>query len=172
MPETPETVADASPLILLAKLGHFDLLREFHGSILLAPAVWREVVTEGEGRAGSREAKAARKAGWLRIVAPQNHDLVRLLKLQLDDGEAETIALALELQAGLVLLDEANARRVADVFGLRKTGVVGLLIRAKLEGSIASLRDELTRLREEAGFRIAERLYELALEAVNENHPR
>jgi predicted nucleic acid-binding protein len=63
-------------------------------------------------------------------------DVLRLLRLELNEGEAETIGLALQEGASLVLLDQTDARRVADVPQLPKTGVVGILIRAKLEGKI------------------------------------
>ncbi len=57
---------------------------------------------------------------------------------------------------------------MADVYGLRKTGVIGILIRAKLEGKVASLREELDRLRCEAGFWIGDELYWQALKVVAE----
>lgn len=52
---------------------------------------------------------------------------------------AEAIALALEVQAEAVFLDDSDARRAAGTYGLPKTGIVGLLIRARLEGKIDSL---------------------------------
>lgn len=164
----PGAIANASTLIHLAGIGRLELLREFHGKVLIPPAVWQEVVTEGKGRAGSREVRAARRSGWLEIVPPQNRALVELLRQELDEGEAETIALAVEQRAEVVFLDEADARRAAEIYGLRKTGVIGILMRAKLQGKISSLKEELGRLREEAGFWIDERLYQRALESVGE----
>ncbi|NOX61597.1 MAG: DUF3368 domain-containing protein [Chloroflexi bacterium] len=83
-------------------------------------------------------------------------------------GEAEVIALAIERQADLVLLDESEARRVADLYGLAKTGVIGVLIRAKVEGQIDSLRREMDALRNQGGFWIAEDLYHRVLKTVQE----
>jgi predicted nucleic acid-binding protein len=91
-----------------------------------------------------------------------------LLKRDLDEGESEVIALAIERQANLILLDETDARQVAERYGLPKTGVIGVLIRAKREGRIASLEAELDRLRRYGGFWIAEGLYQRALQAVGE----
>ena len=96
---------------------------------------------------------------------------VRIPRCEVDGGEAETIALAVERQGALVLLDEADARRIAGEYAMRKTGVVGLLVRAKVEGRIPSLRRELERLRQEAGFRIADDLVRAAVEAVGEDAP-
>lgn len=78
------------------------------------------------------------------------------------------IALAIERQANLILLDETDARQVAERYGLPKTGVIGVLIRAKREGRIASLQAELDRLRSHGGFWIAAGLYQRALQAVGE----
>jgi predicted nucleic acid-binding protein len=80
---------------------------------------------------------------------------LRLLKRDLDDGEAAVIALALERGADLVLIDESDGRRIADLYGLPKTGVLGLLLRAE-------------KLRQRGRFRIEERLVRQALHAAGE----
>lgn len=165
----PRAISDSSTLIHLALLGHVSLLREYYGQVLVPPAVWKEVVEEGQGRAGAREVEEAAQSGWLKVLTPTNEVLLRLLKRDLEDGEAEAIALAVEGQGDLILLDESDARRVATIYGLPKTGVVGILIRARLEGKLASLRHELDRLRQDAGFWIAEDLYRRALEAGGES---
>jgi uncharacterized protein len=89
--------------------------------------------------------------------------VLKLLKRELNDGEAEVIALAVEDRNAHVLMDEFEARQVAEVFHLGKTGVVGILIRAKLQGMIPSLRQELERLRLEGGFWISDELILKAL---------
>ncbi|MBI4492705.1 MAG: DUF3368 domain-containing protein [Chloroflexi bacterium] len=160
--------SDSSPLIHLAAIGRLELLRDFHQDITIPPAVWREVVEQGIGRPGAAEVEAARRAGWLHVVAPTNQSLVHLLQRYLDDGEAEAIALAVEQGADLVLLDEADARQLAEVFGLAKTGVIGILMRAKREAKIASLRAELDRLRAHTGFWIDDLLYRQVLSTVGE----
>ena len=164
----PGAIANASTLINLASIGHLELLREFHGKIAIPPAVWREVVVEGRNRPGALEVERAREAGWIEVQAPQNRDLVKSLQRDLDIGEAEAIALAVERKAAVVFLDETDARRVADIYGLHKTGVIGVLIRAKWAGKISSLKDELDRLREDAGFWIDDRLYEQVLKEAGE----
>ena len=108
-------------------------------------------------------------AGWLKIESPTNQLVLRLLKRDLDEGEAEAIALTAERGIEMVLLDESYARKKAAVYGMRKTGVIGLLIRAKLEGKVFSLRYELTRLRQDAGFRISDTIYREALRSVDED---
>ena len=52
-------VSDASPLINLARVGHFELLAAFYGQIVVPQAVYEEVVARGAGREGSREVREA-----------------------------------------------------------------------------------------------------------------
>jgi uncharacterized protein len=85
------------------------------------------------------------------------------LRKDLHEGESETIALAVEKDSEVVFLDESEARGIARVYGLNITGVIGILIRAKREGMIPSLREELDKLRDEAGFWIGDDVYRNAL---------
>ncbi|MCK4393381.1 DUF3368 domain-containing protein [Candidatus Bipolaricaulota bacterium] len=164
----PGAIVDSSTLIHLSCIGRLALLREFHGKVAIPPAVWEEVVEEGRGRPGAHEVEAARRSGWIKVLTPQNQDLVKVLKQELDKGEAETIALAVEQQAEVTFLDETDARSTAEIYGLRKTGVIGILMRAKLQEKISSLKEELDRLRKETGFWIDEQLYQQALKEVEE----
>ncbi len=165
----PLVLSDSSTLIHLAAIGRLSLLKEFYQTITIPSAVWQEVVEDGKNRAGAREIEAARQAAWIEVLSPTNQPLLQLLERDLDKGEAAVIALAVERQANLILLDETDARQIAGRYGLSKTGVVGVLMRAKREGKIASLRSELDRLRSKGGFWIAEELYQRSLRAVGED---
>lgn len=161
-------ICDSSTLIHLASINRLGLLRAFYSEIIVPTAVWREVVIEGQERAGVSEVRAAREEGWLNVASVSDERVLQLLKRDLHPGEAEVITLALEKQAALVLLDETEARRMADINGLNKTGVIGILIRAKLENKVDTLRAELNALRQQGGFWIDEGLYQQAVEAVGE----
>lgn len=76
----------------------------------------------------------------------------------LDESGAEAIVLALEGSANLILLDDYEAEEVARNYGLNITGIVGILIRAKYEEKIASLKDVLEKLKE-TGFWLSDDLY-------------
>ena len=164
----PMVISDSSVLIHLAAIGRLELLRVFYGRIVIPPAVWEEVVEQGRERAGAAEVEQGKHAGWIGIQSASNQPLLRLLEHELDQGEAHVIALAVEQPEALVLLDESDARQIAAVYNLRKTGAVGVLIRAKREGKIESLRTELDRLRGQGGFWIEEGLYRQALQSVGE----
>ncbi len=157
-------ISDSSLLIHLSQIGCLNILKELFGKILIPPAVYREVVIDGLERPGSREVK---EASWIKVVEVRNMHLKRILQLSLDEGEAETIVLALEINADRVLLDDREARLQAKRLGLRVTGTLGVLLRAKKLGLVGSLKEELNKLRE-SGFRISKDLEEDILKAAGE----
>lgn len=162
-------VSDTSVLIHLARIDRFDLLRRLYSEITVPEAVWRETVVEGEGRPGASELKSARASGWIEVVTVDPETGTRrLLRRAFDAGEADALALADQIEADLVLLDESAARQRAKSLGLQKTGTVGALLRAKQEGLIDQLRSELDNLRA-TSFWIDEAFYRRVLDAVNEN---
>lgn len=158
-------ISNSSALINLVIIGRLDLLREKFGEIIVPQAVWQEVVIEGAGKPGAKEVE---RANWIRVEEVTNKPLVQLLEQKLDDGESEAIALALEVGADLVLLDERDARDTAESLGLDILGVIGILIWAKKKGLILSLQDELDQLRNVAKFRFNDELYRRVLAEVGE----
>jgi predicted nucleic acid-binding protein len=165
----PAAICDSSTLIHLARIARLHLLQEIHKKILVAPAVWREVVEEGREWPGSSEVEEGKRLGWIEVVAPANYPLINFLRKDLHDGESETIVLAVELNPDIVFLDESEARKIARVYGLKISGVIGILIRAKREGRISSLQEELDRLRIDCGFWIGDEIYRKALRASGED---
>ncbi len=158
-------VSDASPVISLLRIGKLHLLRDLYGEIILPEAVWRETAVEGGGHPGAEEIK---KAPWIKTHAATNRDLVKSLRQELDAGEAEAIALALEIKAELLLMDERLRRDSAHHLGLRCTGLIGVLIEAKRKGLIPALKPDLDALHERAGFRVRDALYSRILEDEGE----
>ena len=106
--------------------------------------------------------------GWLRCRSVGNWQLAAALGNDLDKGEAEAIALATEIQAGVLLIDEKEGRSVARQAGLVVRGVLGVLLRAKAMGEIASVKAEIDALRNRAGFFIAASLEIDVLRSVGE----
>jgi predicted nucleic acid-binding protein len=93
-------------------------------------------VQEGREWPGSSELDQGRQAGWIEIIDQESRSLINLLQKDLHEGESETIALAVQLATDVIFLDESEARRIARVYGLNITGVIGILIRARREGRI------------------------------------
>jgi predicted nucleic acid-binding protein len=158
-------VSNTSPLTNLAAIGQFDLLRRLYTQVAIAQGVWEELNAGGIRWPGCVEVS---QASWVEWHLVKNRDLVAVLRRDLDRGEAETIALALQLDADLVLLDEKEGRHAAQRLGLQVVGVVGTLLEAKTKGAIPSVGIHLEALRQEAGFYVGPLLYQHALTLANE----
>ena len=158
-------VANAGPLIALAQIGHFDLLHSLYGRLRVPPAVWDEVVSAGRGRPGATQVDAA---GWIDTVDVRATTAVEILRERLGLGESQALVLAIELNADLLLMDEARGRRVAEARGLNKTGTVGTLILAGKRGLIPAVMPLLDELRA-GGFRMSEELYRAARALASES---
>ncbi|MEI6702293.1 MAG: DUF3368 domain-containing protein [Deltaproteobacteria bacterium] len=159
----PPVISNSSPIIHLAKIGHLDLLHRFFGSILVPQMVWKECTSPGRKRP---EIDTILAAEWIKVVRI-NDRIVTLLRHEIDHGEAEAIALALEKKASLLLLDDADAREKARLYRLPITGTVGLLLRARREGIITSLAGTLQML-ETNGFRLHIMIKEKLLKEAGE----
>jgi len=151
-----KVVSNTSPLINLARIGRLDLLYRLYGELVIPRAVWDEVVVKGAGQAGADEVKSA---SWIKTQATTNKPLVQALRHELDAGEAEAIALALEIGADLLIMDERLGRENARYLGLRYIGLIGVFIAAKRQGLITEIKPHLDALRSIAGFRIDNTLY-------------
>jgi len=97
-----------------------------------------------------------------------NRELVLALIRDLDQGEAESIALAIELEADLLILDEREGRRLAKRFGLNVTGVLGVLLEAKAADLIQEVRPLVQELRDRAGFYLSEDVQQLICKLAGE----
>lgn len=158
-------VCNTSPLTNLAAIGQFDLLRQLYVELRIARGVWEELNAGGKRWPGCDNVASA---DWIQQRAVKNQPLITVLQRDLDRGEAESIALALELGADLVLLDEREGRRAAKRLGLRVVGVVGILLEAKACGAVERVRPHLDALRQAAGFYLDESLYRSALALAGE----
>jgi hypothetical protein len=151
-------VSNTSPVLNVAIVGRLSLLRERFGEIWIPAAVLEELRVE-EDLPGSQAVREALEAEWLRVEEAKDQALAQVLQRDLDRGEAEAIALPVQVKAEWTLLDEREARRVAKSLGLKVTGVLGILLRAQREGRLPSLQKAMGELRERAAFRIGGGLY-------------
>ena len=158
-------VSNSSPLVSLAAIGRLDLLRELYGTITIPQAVHHEVVVQGLGRPGAAEVQTL---DWIVCRDVSDPDVVTALGGKLDRGEAESIALTVELQADLLLMDERLGRVEAARFGLRLIGILGVLIEAKGRGLLRRIEPILDELQHHAGFRVSEALRARVLQAAGE----
>ncbi|GHV53880.1 hypothetical protein AGMMS49579_13440 [Spirochaetia bacterium] len=117
-----KAVSNTTPILSLIKIGKLDILKELFGGILVPYAVYREIET-GKNRKFYADLT---KIEWINIEKIREPN-VRSYLLDLDDGEAETLILAKEHTADLVIIDEKLGRQYARHFGLELTGTVGIL---------------------------------------------
>ncbi len=158
-------VSNTSPILNLAIIGKLDLLKLQFGKVLVPSEVITELKPQ-EQRPGSAAIQQALDAGWIQSQSLDSASLATftLLRQSLDLGESAAIALALEVQAELTLLDEKEGRKTAKSLGLTITGILGVLLKARTTGVLPSLKPVLDDLTTTAGFRIAPALREKILE--------
>jgi predicted nucleic acid-binding protein len=149
-------VSNSSPLIALARIQRLDLLSAIFESVLIPPAVAREIAPS-----------LPALPNWLRIQVPNAIPPASSRRRRLGDGEWEALALALELKADWIILDDLPARRAAEATGLNVIGTLGTLVRAKRSGLLESVRPELDALVRTAFF-LNPQLYDKLLRAAGE----
>lgn len=161
-------VSDTSPLSCLASIQRLDLIPRQFGTVHVPSTVKAEILRHPSDLA-KESLKSAIELGW--IIVDQDVDLEpisSLLRRTLDQGEADAISLALNSRSELMLIDEREGREVARRLGLRLTGTLGILIRAKFDGSLESLKDAINELQNSYAFSLAPALVERALLEVGE----
>lgn len=158
-------VSNTSPLSNLAVVGKLVILQQIYSGVVIPPAVHQELTNLQQFQS---EIAPLLNNGWLQVQIPQDTGLVQRLLVNLDAGEAEAIALAVELDVDRLLIDERLGRRAALQFDLKITGLLGLLTAAKNLGLIAKVKPVLDALINQAGFRVSQTLYSRTLKQVKE----
>ena len=145
-------VSNSTCLIALERIGQLELLPRLFSHLMIPPVVGAEF-----GHSHS----------WLEIREPQNRSLVAVLRMQVDEGEAEALALALEVPEAELVLDDKKARQLAGRLGLNVIGTIGLLLRAKKMGVVSRIGPLLDAL-QHVGFRLGEGVLHDALRLAGE----
>ncbi len=136
--------------------------------MLIPRAVYNEVIGADKDKSGSHEVSDAMTHGEIDVRDIANTRLSDSLKNSIHPGEAEVITLALEVDNPLLLLDDQNARQIAARFNLKYTGLLGILMKARVDNKIPSLRDEIENLRTVMRFWISDMIMDKALTIVGE----
>ena len=160
-------VSDTSPVRALAHLGLLPVLETLFGEVLVPDSVAQELLDPPSSFARIDVADF----GFLKVSCATNRQRVAELREQLDFGEAEAIALAQEVRAEALLIDERAGRNAARQLGLSPLGTVGLLLRAKERGLCGDIAPLLDQLRSELRFFISGSFYVHALRLAGELPP-
>lgn len=158
-------VSNTSPLIALAEIGQLALLQQLYGKVTVPGAVFDEIVIAGAGAPGATDVESAI---WINTIRLEDTPLLRALRMELDAGEAEAIACAVQARADWLLIDERRGRSAAERLGLRVIGTLGVLIAAKRAGYLAEVKTPLNALRNQAGLWMSDELMRRALAAAEE----
>jgi predicted nucleic acid-binding protein len=173
--DSPVVIADAGPLIALARLDALHLLAGLYGQVSVPQTVWQEA-TAGGVFADSARIVAAQSAGTLLVIPDTDLDFdsrgnSRAALALLDEGELAAIAQALHLRtqgrSSLLVLDDAAARAAAQRQQLPLIGTVGILLRSKERGLIEAVAPLLRALQDNAYF-VSPQLVSTALMLAHE----
>jgi predicted nucleic acid-binding protein len=135
-------VSNTTPIISLLKIGKLQIIKDLYGELIIPKEVFNEV----EAGKNKEFYVDLSKIEWIKIEEIQNEKSLSYF-LDLDKGEAEAIVLATEKEADLIILDETLGRFHAKHVGLKVTGTIGILMKAKQLGYIIELKPLLLELR-------------------------
>jgi uncharacterized protein len=160
-------ISDTSAITNLAAIQQLHLLSQLYERVIIPEAVYRELADINPPVPGTLEVQSV---SWLEVRQVNSRITVKRLQseVRLDLGESEAIALALELSAELLLIDERRGRAEADRLGLRITGLLGILVEAKRRNLVVVVKPLMDALIATSEFRISSALYERILEMVDE----
>jgi uncharacterized protein len=165
--KTGVIVINTSPLINFAVIGQLALLHDIFGKLTIPAAVLQELARRQQRYPDVLS--TVQQSGFIDVFDVRETALRDILLIDLDPGEAEVIALAVERKAKLVILDELAGRHVAEAQGLLFTGSVGCLVEAKRLTLITEIRPYLDAMRDQAGFWLREAVYQRILQDQGES---
>lgn len=154
MLQMPNTIiSDTSCFIILSKIGELTLLKSLFGQIITTVEIAREF---GEDL-----------PDWVIIHQAKDKYRQQLLEMQIDQGESSAIALALETPDCTIILDDYKARKIAEKLGIKITGTIGIIIKAKQIGIIPSIKPILNKIKT-TDFRLTPEIELFALKEAGE----
>jgi predicted nucleic acid-binding protein len=154
-------IVNATLLIYLHCIGQLELLHQLFTQVTIPEAVVRELQMGQHGESTIPEIP------WIIVIPVQHRSTVDVLAQDLDQGEAEVLALALEHAADQVIMDDALARIAATLLHIPCIGTLGILITGKTRGLITTVKAPLDAMTA-AGLWIAPALYEQVLHKLGE----
>ncbi len=147
-------IADTSVLIALTNINELEILQKVYKTIAITPEVLNEF--------GETIPK------WIKVEEVKDRKKIDILKLELDKGEASSLALAIEKNNCLLIIDERKGRKIAKRIGLNIIGLLGVLIKAKEQNIFSEIKPILEKL-EKVDFRISQELKSRILKRIAEN---
>ncbi|MBK8564329.1 MAG: DUF3368 domain-containing protein [Saprospiraceae bacterium] len=158
-------VSDTSSLSALLRIGQLDLLKALFFTIVIPEKVADEL---RQLPAFGVYISSFEMADWISIKQPTDLALLEKLSLNLDEGEAQAITLAIELSADWLIIDELKGRQTASMLSINIMGLGGVLLLAKREGVLSSVKNILDQILTQTSFRMSAALIDKILLAADE----
>ena len=160
-------ISDTSIITNLAAIQYLQLLPQLYDRVTIPEAVYCELTEIDPPIPGTLEVQIA---PWLEVRQVLDRSVIEHLQMEvkLDLGESEAIALALELNADLLLIDERRGRAEANRLGVRITGLLGVLVEAKRKNLITAVKPLMDAMIAMSNFRVSSDLYNQILEIIDE----
>lgn len=147
-------ISDTSCLILLSKIEELHLLERLYSEVMVSEEIAEEF---GESL-----------PPFIKIQSVKDKQKQILLEMQIDKGESSGIALAMEIEHSVLIIDDYKARKIAERLNIAFTGTLGVIISAKQKGIIATIKPLLEKMKQ-TNFRISEALEREAIKLANED---
>lgn len=146
-------IADTSCFILLDKIDEIELLKQLFNEVVTTREVAQEFGKE--------------LPEWINIESVKDKKYQSVLELEVDKGEASAIALSTEKIEALLVLDDLQARKLAEKLGLNYTGTLGMIARARTEGIVESVKPIIEKIRN-TNFRFSEEVFAAIIKTAGE----
>lgn len=160
----PRIIVNSTPLIVLSNINQLGLLKNLYSEIFIPQAVFDEVTAKKDS--ACQEIK--NHSDWIHICKIKDESQKRMYQAKLHAGEVEVMILAQESPAAdLVILDDNAAKKTAKFLGLKVTGTLGVILKAKKENYIKEVIPLLSRLIEN-GFYISPEVFNLVKSEAGE----
>ena len=160
----PRVIVNSTPLIVLSNINHLDLLQKLYTEIYIPQAVYNEVTA----KADSACSQIKSNSNWIHVCQIKNVSQKRMYQAKLHDGEVEVMILAQENQnQDLVIIDDNSAKKTAKYLGLKVTGTLGVILKAKqqkLIPAVVPLMNQIT----QNGFYITQQVFDYVKSAAGE----
>ena len=163
--DNPVVTVNSTPIILLHKIGHLDLLKKMYSKVLIAEAVHQEVIVNSTDNNSGYDFIS--QCDWIEVIKIKNESARKTFVTSLHIGEVETMILAMEKSAYLCVLDDLLARKHAKRLNMNVIGTLGILIAAKKLNHIDAVKP-LIDLLVSGGMYLSDSLYDAVLSLANE----
>lgn len=126
-----KVIVNSTPLIALAKINQLVLLQKLYGDVTVPKAVFAEVTAKEDSAC-----QQLKSFDWIKVESVKHPEQRAFFKASLHDGEVEVMIMAKESEDSLAIIDDNAAKKMAKYLGLKVTGTIGILLKAKAAGYV------------------------------------